>query len=200
MNGELGPLMEEARSILEPKAVYSFVRVVDLNYDQVHLDNGHSLRSVVLGDILQVGQGIVPYVITIGPKLEERARERKNLLHAYLLEKIADHALEKAADYLRSHTGESLGPIVSTFSPGSGTGELFSIEQQEVIFSILEPAKSVGVRLSSSCMMLPRKSVSGVFAATQEDYVSCAYCPRKCESRRRPYKGNYKHSRITFEH
>jgi hypothetical protein len=199
MSGELVPLMEEARSILEPKAVYSFVRVVDLINDQVRLDNGHALRSIVLGDMLQLGQEIVPHVITVGPKLEERVHEVKNLLHAYLLEKIADHALEKASDYLRSYTGRShrLGPIISAFSPGSGTGELFTIEQQEVLFSMLEPAKNVGVHLSPSYMMVPRKSMSGVFAATREEYVSCAHCPRQCESRRRPYKGSYHHSRIT---
>ncbi len=197
MNSELVPIMEEAQLILEPKAVYSYVRVVDLNDDKVRLDNGHALSSIILADMLQIGQEIVPYVITVGPKLEERAREGKNLLHAYLLEKIADQALEKACDYLRSHAGGRLGPIISAFSPGSGTGELFTIEQQEVIFSMLEPAKNVGVQLSSSYMMVPRKSVSGIFAATQEEYVSCAYCPRKCESRRRPYQGNYPHSKIT---
>ncbi len=200
LNGELVPLMEEARSILEPKAVYSYARVVDLNGDQVRLDNGHTLRSVVLADILQTGQELAPYVITVGLKLEERAREEKNLLRAYMLEKIADHAIEKASDYLRSQAGGRLGPIVSAFSPGSGTGELFTIEQQEILFSILEPAKHVGVHLSSSYMMMPRKSVSGIFAATREEFVSCAYCPRKCESRRRPYQGNYQHSRITSNH
>ncbi|MGD0423497.1 MAG: vitamin B12 dependent-methionine synthase activation domain-containing protein [Candidatus Bathyarchaeia archaeon] len=199
MNSELDTLVEEARSILEPKAVYSYARVADLSDDQVRLDNGHALRSIVLADILQTGQELAPYVITVGPKLEERAREAKNLLRAYMLEKIADHALEKASDYLRSEAGR-LGPIISAFSPGSGTGELFTIEQQEILFSILEPAKNVGVHLSSSYMMVPRKSVSGIFAATREEYVSCAYCPRKCESRRRPYQGNYQHSRTISNH
>jgi len=196
---ELVPLMEEARSILEPKAVYSFVRVVHLNDDQVHLENGHLLRSIVLGDTLEAGQEILPHVVTVGPKLEERAHQEKNLFRAYLLEKIADHALEKACDYLKSYTGGKLGPVISAFSPGSGTGELFAIEQQEALFSMLEPSKNVGVTLTSSCLMVPRKSVSGVFAATREEYVSCAYCPKHCESRRRPYIGQYRRSRIASD-
>jgi len=197
LSDELVSLMEETRSILEPKAVYSFVRVLHLSDDQVRLENGHALRSIVLGDMLEVGQEIVPHVITVGPKLEERAHEDKNLLHAYLLEKIADHALEKTRDYLRSYAGGRLGPILSTFSPGSGTGELFTLEQQAALFSMLEPNKNVGVRLMSSYMMVPRKSVSGVFGATREEYVSCVHCPRQCESRMRPYGGNYQRSRLT---
>lgn len=196
MSDELVPLVEEARSIIKPTAVYSVLPVIELHDEQVHLDNGHTLRSIVLSDLLEAGQEVVPYVITVGPTLEERAHAEKNLLRTYLLEKIADHALEKAGDYLKSYTGKRLGPIISTFNPGSGTGELFTIEQQQVLFNILEPFKNVGVHLTSSCMMVPRKSVSGIFAATREEYVSCAHCPRQCESRKRPYKGNYRRSRI----
>ena len=194
MSIEILPLLEEARSIMEPKAVYSFTRVAEIKDDQVRLENGHALRSIVLADMLQTGQEIVPYVITIGARLEGVAREQRNLLHAYLLEKIADRALEKAGEYLRSHAGGRLGPIISTFSPGSGTGELFAIDQQETLFSLLEPYRNVGVHLSSSHMMIPRKSVSGVIAATREEYVACAYCPRRCESRRKPYQGTYQPS------
>ena len=195
MSEELVPLIREAGSILEPKAVYSFVRVVALSDDQIRLENGHALKSIVLGDTLEAGQEIVPHVITVGPRLEERASESKNMLRAYLLEKIADHALEKATDYLRSYTGQRLGQIISNFSPGSGTGELFAIEQQDAVFNILEPFKNVGVHLTPSFLMVPRKSVSGVFAATKEEYVACAHCQRQCESRRRPYKGSYQRLR-----
>jgi hypothetical protein len=197
LSDDLVSLMEDTKSILEPKAVYSFARVADLSDDQVRLDDGHVLRSIVLGDMLETGQEIVPHVITVGPKLEERAHEDKSLLHAYLLEKIAEHALDKARDYLKSYTGGRLGPILSNFSPGTGTGELFALEQQPALFSMLEPSKNVGVHLTPGYMMVPRKSVSGIFAATREEYVACAHCPRQCESRRRPYKGNYQRSRPT---
>jgi len=193
---ELIPLMGEAQSILEPKAVYSVLPVVELCDDQVRLSDGRALRSIVLADMLDAGQEIVPYVITVGPRLEERAHADKNLLRTYLLEKIADHALGKACEYLKSYTAKKLGHIISEFSPGSGTGELFAIEQQQVLFNILEPTKNVGVQLTSSYMMVPRKSVSGIFAATREEYVSCAHCPRQCGSRKRPYKGKYQRSRI----
>ena len=195
MNDELTPLMDEARSLIEPRAVYSYLPVTNIGDEQVRLDNDHSLKSVVLCDMLEIGQEVVPFVITVGPRLEERARADKNLLRSYLLEKIADHALGRAEDDLKSRTGKRLGAIISAFSPGSGTGELFTIDQQEAIFKLLDPAKNVGVHLSPSFMMIPRKSISGIFAATREEYVSCAHCPKECESRKTPYRGKYQRSK-----
>jgi len=197
MNDELSPLMEEARSLIEPRAVYSFLPVTNIRDEQVRLEGNYSLKSVVLSDMLELCQEIAPYVITVGPRLEERAHADKNLLRSYLLEKIADHALGKAEVYLKSHTGKRLGAIISAFSPGSGTGELFGIDQQEVLFRVLDPAKNVGVHLSSSFMMIPRKSVSGIFAATRKEYISCAHCPKDCESRKTPYVGKYQRSKKT---
>jgi len=197
MNDELSPLMEEARSLIEPMAVYSFLPVTNIDDDEVRLDDDFSLMSIVLSDMLEPGQEVVPFVITVGPRLEERAHADKNLLRSYLLEKVADHALGKAEDHLKSHTGRRLGPVISAFNPGSGTGELFTIDQQEVLFKLLDPAKNLGVQLSSSFMMIPRKSISGIFAATREEYVSCAHCPKECESRKTPYRGKYQRAKKT---
>ncbi len=191
---EIASLMDEYRGLVEPRAVFVFVRVAGIEGDEVRLESGHVLKSLVLGDMLECGQTIVPFVVTVGPGLEKQAsREAKeSILRSWMLERMGDYALGKACDYLVSRVEEWLGSAVSTFSPGEGTGKLFGIEQQEVLFQILDPAKSVDVRLTSGCMMVPRKSVSGVLAATRREYVACQYCPReRCEGRRRPFGGEY---------
>ena len=194
---ELVTLLEKSRLLIEPKAVYAPVRVIGIENDQVCLENGHALRSLVLGDMLERGQEIVAYVVTIGPKLENRASQESSLLQSFLLDKIGNYALQKACAYVKSRTEERFGHTVSEFSPGSGTGELFGIDQQEALFRILDPTKSIAVGLTPSYMMVPRKSESGVFAATREEYVACEYCPRQCESRRAPFKGDYHHFKRT---
>ena len=66
---------------------------------------------------------------------------------------------------------------------------LFGIEQQKPPFQILDPATaSVGVHLSPSLMMVTRKSVSGVLAATPQEYIARAHCPRQSESRSTPLR------------
>jgi len=84
-----------------------------------------------------------------------------------------------------------LGDEVSSFGPGEGTGKLFGIEQQTVLFQILQPFNSIGVQLTPSLLMMPKKSVSGVFAITDEEYIACQYCPKKCENKSSAFRGEY---------
>jgi len=193
-------LFAEVRPLIEPKAVYTSVRVCGFENDLVRLENGQTLRGVVLADMLSNGQEVMPYVVTIGAKLENEISRTESLLHSYLLEKIGDYALHKALAYLKLLAAEKFADrrmAVSEFSPGTGTGELFGIEQQKPLFQILDGAtSSVGVHLTPSLMMIPRKSVSGVLAATLREYVACAYCPRQCESRSTPFVGEYQRKNL----
>lgn len=191
---EMLALLPTAQLLIEPKAVYTKMRVTSIENDRIQFENGHALSSVVLGDLLERDQEVLAYVVTIGSRLEQEA-EQKSLLQSFLLDTIGNYAVNKACAYIKSNVASGLGNIVSEFSPGSGTGELFAIEQQQPLFRILNPEASIGVRLSSF-MMIPIKSESGVFAATKEEYVSCEHCPRKCQSRRAPYKGAYVHTRL----
>ena len=196
---EIVTLFEKARPLIEAKAVYTRIHVSRFENDLVYLENGHALRGIVLADMLNNGQEIMPYVVTIGPKLENEISQENSLLHSYLLNKIGDYALHQALAYLRSLAAERLADgrgSVSEFSPGTGTGELFGIEQQKPLFQILDPATaSVGVHLSPSLMMVPRKSESGVLAATPQEYIACAHCPRQCESRSTPFVGKYQRTK-----
>jgi hypothetical protein len=147
--------------------------------------------------MLHLDQEVIPYVVTIGPKLENEISQEKNLLHSFLMDSIGNYAVRKACAYLKSFAVKRLGSgqgSVSGFSPGTGGGELFGIEEQKSLFRMLDPAVAlIGVCLTSSLMMIPQKSESGVFATTRQEYVACAYCPRaRCDSRSAPYVGEYK--------
>jgi hypothetical protein len=190
---ELSSLIEKACQLMEPKAVYTFLRTLNVDNPKVHVEGGHVLDSVILSDTLRGGQTIAPYVITIGPGVEKLASEeaKKSILKSWILEKVGDYALSKAREYAKSEIEKQMESKVSSFGPGTGTGKLFDIRQQEVLFKILEPQNKIGVKLTPSYLMIPRKSVSGVFASTNTEYVACQYCPRKCESRKKNFSGEY---------
>jgi len=199
---EIASLAGICLKLIRPRAVYSSVKVMSLRNDEVLLSTGEVLHSIILADTLKPEQTIAPYVVTIGSGVEKRVLEegRTSILRAWLLERIGDHALGKAAGYVRSQVEEMFGGRVSSFSPGTGTGKLFGIEQQKVIFGILDPPRNIGVELTSSYLMVPRKSVSGVFAAASQEYVACQYCPReRCLNRRRPFSGEYYSLRCDHE-
>ena len=198
---EIAALIERCSRLIEPKAVYRPVEVMNIENDEVRLKTGDRLESIVLADTLECGQTIVPRVVTIGPRLEQEASKegRNSVLQGWILERMGDYVLGKAVAHVRSLAEKSLGRAVSSFSPGSGTGRLFSIEQQDTLFQILDPQRNIGVHLTESYLMVPRKSSSGVFAATRHEYVACQYCPRKCEFRGKPFGGEYASIRCEHE-
>jgi hypothetical protein len=70
-----------------------------------------------------------------------------------------------------------------------GSLQNWPITQQNELFSIFRNVEAlIGVRLTQSCLMIPLKSVSGIYFPTQIKFESCQLCPReKCEGRRALY-------------
>jgi len=191
---EITSLIEMSVGLIEPKAVYLFTRLVRVQTGHIVLTNGYTLQSSVLADKLTCGQEVAVYVATIGAMLEEKASKlgKKNLFHAFVLERIGDYAVGKVVGHIMSRVGERLGISLSNFSPGEGSGELFAISQQQRLFDMLKPLERIGVLLNQGFLMIPRKSSSGILASTAKEYVACEHCPReRCDSRRRRFVGNY---------
>ncbi|MDZ7837903.1 MAG: hypothetical protein U5N58_08100 [Actinomycetota bacterium] len=73
-----------------------------------------------------------------------------------------------------------------TYSPGQYK---WTIEEQKEIFKMVDGVK-IGVKLNSSFLMVPFKSISGVYGFGPQDQigktkVACELCPREdCISRR----------------
>jgi len=191
LHQEVSPILKDYESLIDPKAVYTSSKIRNIKNDQVHFDKDIALTGIILADMLEVDQEVIPYVVTVGPGLESQASQEKSLLRAWIIEKLADYALDKALIQVKSRATKS-GNIMSTFSPGTGTGKLFGIEQQQNLFRLLDSAERIGVLLKPSHLMVPRKSVSGILAATSEEYVACEYCPKNCESRRKRFRGEYR--------
>ncbi len=57
------------------------------------------------------------------------------------------------------------------------------------LFALLGDVRSaIGVELTDSLLMVPRKSVSGILFVAEETFASCQLCPRQdCPNRRAPY-------------
>jgi hypothetical protein len=191
---EIGVLIEKAYHLIESKAVYTFLKVKSIRNDEVTLEGEYILKSLILAEKLKEGQTVAPYVVTIGINVEKLASKiaKDSILQSFIFEKIADASVSKARNYVKNLVEKKLGGKVSGFGPGTGTGKLFDIKQQKVIFQILDPVKNIGVQLSPSYLMIPRKSVSGVFVVIEEEYEACQYCPRKCDGRRKAFVGEYR--------
>jgi hypothetical protein len=117
------------------------------------------------------------------------------MLLKYWAEEIKETVLYMAIDFFKNHLVEyyQLGQL-SRMSPGSLAD--WPIEEQRPLFSLLGNTKDlIGVHLTSSLMMVPTKSVSGIIFPTEFDFTSCQLCPREvCPGRKAAYdKDLYDH-------
>jgi len=76
---------------------------------------------------------------------------------------------------------------LSRMSPGSLKD--WPVTEQSPFFSLFGNVEElIGVTLTESMLMIPRKSISGIFFPTEVMFFSCQLCPRKgCPARKAPY-------------
>lgn len=78
---------------------------------------------------------------------------------------------------------------MARMAPGSGAANVWPLTQQKPLFSLFGDVEElIGVRLTDRCLMIPIKSVSGIFFPNADKFESCQLCQREqCQGRRAPY-------------
>jgi len=183
----LKPLVAEAEALGRPRVMYREAYVENKEDGAVVVD-GIRFQSRVLRVNLDQSYRVFPYVATCGVELGGWYRSQEDLLNQFWAETIAEVALRQAMTALRNHLNERYRPKnLSAMAPGSL--EDWPIQEQKPLFALLgDPEKAIGVRLTESMLMVPTKSVSGIFFPSEGSFESCQLCPReKCPGRRAPY-------------
>lgn len=159
------------RHYLEPRIYFQENFVISRDDRSVWLENGLSIQSQRIAQLLANSPIAVLFLITIGDRLENevnRLMGEGKLTEATVLDFFGSEAVEKALDLFQQAFSSAVksqnGEITSRFSPGYGDWELAA---QADLFRYLDH-KAIGVNLTSSFYMLPRKSVSGLFGASKK--------------------------------
>jgi hypothetical protein len=184
---QIQTLLEVANPLISAQAVYGVCYVNEKFEDGVIIDGIRFSSQVLRRNLDRVGK-VFPYVVTIGARLEEEAKKWTDLLEQYYLDNIGNIALAKTRKYLEDHLRSAFAlDCLSYMSPGSLAD--WPLEEQGPLFSLLNGAEeSIGVRLTENLLMIPRKSVSGIFFPTEVTFYSCQLCRReKCEWRKAQY-------------
>jgi hypothetical protein len=180
-------LMEEALALAEARAVVTVAYIEEKGDDQVVI-GGQRFKSRVLRKNLEDIGRVFPAVVTIGSRLEEKAAHSADMLTQYYLDMIGNLILAEARlQMIRSLCRKFALHALSWMSPGSL--EDWPIDEQRPLFGLLaEGPAAIGVQLTESLLMLPRKSVSGIFFPAASTFFSCRLCPReRCDSRKARY-------------
>ena len=182
---------QKLNRLIKPRLHYRIVKPSVMDNDVVQLDETVKFTSAKLAKSLKNAEKIVCFVGTIGTGVEHeinRLLGKQKLADAYILDAMASVAVEnmidRFQDLMENRFSAEDRTVTLRFSPGYCD---WPVTQQKKLFNIFDP-KELEVELLDSCLMKPRKSVSGVFGITPqkfESYNPCQDCPsRSCDIRR----------------
>ena len=183
--------MKTAHQLMEPIYSYIIKDIEAVRRSCVFLDGSIVLESEVIARLMEQCIMVAVFLVTIGNRLEKmvlRLAEDGLVLKSAVLDAIGSVAAETAAECVQGRIGEvARAQELSTsrrFSPGYCD---WALRQQKMVFRAMD-GNSIGVRLTRECLMLPRKSISGVIGIGPRDmknYNPCKTCHKPdCLGRR----------------
>lgn len=189
--------IERGYNLFESKGIYSPIKIKQISFSggRVDLKNGFSLYfSNAIINLLKGPNYLVLGVATIGSSLENRVSKfftQGEYPRAIALDAVGTVAVESLGRYIKNlicqEAKEQHFKNTRCFSPGYGD---WDINQQKIIFQII-PADKIGVKLTESCMILPRKSLSWIIGIGKGVVISskerdaCKICKLKnCQYRK----------------
>ncbi|MFA7073695.1 MAG: hypothetical protein WC234_00735 [Endomicrobiaceae bacterium] len=155
--------IEFAKKLLKPKYAVSFAEK-KIKDDKIFLDN-FIIDSSDVSKLLDGSETVCGVAATIGNSIDDKIDlllKEKKLALSYIYDAIGSVAIEELMDNICEDVqNKSNGNIKATrrFSPGYGD---WPINHQKEFLKWLG-AEKIGIVLSESCQMFPRKSVSAIF-------------------------------------
>ncbi len=183
----LQALISAVHSVMDAKAVYK-VSYIDAKKEDSVIVGGVLFKSKVLRKHLDKVERVFPYVVTIGKGVEDLEKASGDALEKYYLDLIGNAAVVKAREHLKDTLAKRHG-LEGLSYLGPGQLKDWPLEEQKPLFSLLgDVERAVGVTLSDSLLMIPRKSLSGIYFPTEIPFTACQLCPREsCPSRKARY-------------
>jgi hypothetical protein len=179
--------------LIQPAFTYVLRDVKSIVDGVSFLDDGSSIQSHIIARLLGHCEKVAVYVLTVGSQLEEMGSalaEDGFILESYVLDSIGSSATEKLAEAVQQRIAADAAAqrlcISRRFSPGYCD---WHISQQSTIFQLVD-GDSVGIHLTPDCLMVPRKSSSGIVGIGRcdgyvETYNPCLTCKKtRCPGRR----------------
>ncbi len=184
---ELIEFIEHAKTVAAPKAAY--LSALPQKTSDTTLDvDGVIFESRTLVSQIDFSKPFFPFIATCGRELDQHlCPEPDDILKIFWLDTIKERILRQCTAYLKKQLIQNENhPKLACINPGSGHEHMWPIEQQRQLFQLFGDTETLlGVRLTDSFLMIPNKSVSGVFFPTERTYENCQLCPREnCPNRR----------------
>lgn len=180
--------------LITPRLYYRIIKIDHINNGTVHLRGGLNFSSPILAKVMKNCEYAVCFIATIGSDVDEKITllsAKNHLSYAYILDTMGSTVIESMVDKFHKSTGELYraegGGVTLRFSPGYCD---WHITEQKKLFRVLD-SDQMDIELTDSCLMQPRKSISGIFGVFNINppafpYNPCSECKKKnCPTRRK---------------
>jgi len=145
---------------------------------------------------LEGSTGLAIFTATAGQPIDDWIRghfDRDDVVSGYLIDALGSEIAEAAADWIERRIIDAAGArglqCTNRFSPGYCG---WPVDEQQALFSFL-PADFCGIALTSTSLMIPMKSVSGVVGIgpdVERKEYACRVCDdEECFRRRSAFAG-----------
>ncbi|MFH1707140.1 MAG: methionine synthase [Planctomycetota bacterium] len=183
---EFRTLLDRLKAVARPRALYGVAFIDRQDEGSVTVD-GVTFTSRVLAHNLAGLHRVFPYIASCGPEMDRVVDPAGDYLIQFWIDAVKADALMAARAFLVDHLTRTFATgKLSSMNPGSGDIDVWPIEEQRVLFGYFgDTEKLIGVRLTPSCLMVPNKSVSGIFFPREVSFTTCRLCHRKdCPGRK----------------
>lgn len=189
-------LLETALPLFSPSFAAREYDIDEVN-EKGAVIGGRFFRSKVLAKKIKDKKSVFFYISTCGREISDYIENTEDELDKYLLGEVAYLAYVRAMQALSEDTERVLGiERYVQLCPGSVYD--WSVSDVKDIFALMDGLyQKLNVRVLDSGMIEPIKSVSGLFYATEEEFASCAICPRaNCDNRVMEYDEELHHQLV----
>jgi len=178
-------ILDEAPTWITPKAIWREVDIKGVEGQELYLEDGKILTSDVLTKVAGTAEKLVIYSVTIGEGIEERLSHYQDggkITEAFALDATGTAYLTKLIYIVQKHLEEIYHgmDMKCTFALGPGHSYWKGLEDLQVLFHFLQ-AERINLRLNSSNLIMPRKSVAVVMGVGNhipdtEGKTHCHFC------------------------
>jgi len=183
--------VEHASYLVAPSYSYGIRDIQLVRGSRAVIEGAIVFESEVIARLLEQCEKVAVFLTTIGDIVEEMVSQLSEdglVLQATVLDAIGSGAAEKLANVVQTMVADEASAeglcVSQRYSPGYCD---WNVEQQRMVFQAMN-GDSAGIKLTEECLMLPRKSVSGIIGIGSQEvanYNPCQTCDKHdCAGRR----------------
>lgn len=183
INNLIDECIKEVIEISNPKYIYQIFNI-DRREDKVFLENSNfELQGGDIKQLLENSSSCILLAATLGIRIEQviRTLQIRDLAKSIIMDSCASSAVESICNQITENIRSSIEKkgkyTTDRFSPGYGD---LPIEIQKDFIGVLDARRKIGINLSSSGIMIPRKSVTAIIGISEKmekkRFTGCENC------------------------